>query len=109
MLTGKSELKKIITLIGQEYPDVWFLQKVMLFVGNNFYRSNPEALIHALNTLLVAKRKGLKIVDPLQYCEAVLKVENGNYNERLHVSETEKIKKKTGFTSIKELFADMPH
>jgi hypothetical protein len=50
------------------------------------FRMNPRAILHALNRCLVAIPKNEKW-EPWKYCESILKIENGNYNERDATSE----------------------
>lgn len=70
------KIQDVMTRIQKRNPDQKWLHEVMLFIQCNT-KSNPDALVHCLESLLKAPGEILK---PKAYLDAAMKIENGKYN-----------------------------
>ncbi len=70
-----------------------------LFLQNH-NRCHPEAMIHTLEAILKANGE---VKNPTAYCEAIIKIENQNYNERDHIKKAGEFKKVGAFTLMADL------
>jgi uncharacterized protein YdaU (DUF1376 family) len=73
----KSDLQKVCKqLYGEKtFPEVYAFSNTQLKA-----KMNPKAVIHALARCVISKPK-----EPWGYCQKIIAVENGNYNERDNV------------------------
>jgi hypothetical protein len=65
----------------------------MLFVEANIRTKNHEAIIHSLNALIEAHKKGNPVKNLKRYLDAVIAVESQNYNAAEHEKASEEFKK----------------
>jgi hypothetical protein len=91
----KKELQDLALKVNTIFPNF----RLNLFLQNH-NRDHPEARLHSFQSLITAHEKGIEIKDPMAYCEAVIKIENQNYNARDFYAGEEK--GKVDFSSIAE-------
>ena len=73
-----------------KFPDPRYQHQIKLFVESHIFKKNGDAIIHCLNQLINSKEP---VNNPKGYLEKILRVENGNFNERESVQEHEEHKK----------------
>ncbi len=86
-------------------------RQIALFVESHIRNGNLNAIIHCLNSLIVAKKKETKakpLLSCTAYLEDVFSKENGNFNEQKNITKAAEHKKPGAFSSIGELLAAMP-
>ena len=83
----ESSVPKLKTDIGKLCEELYqqkIFPKVHAFANQMLKKTkNPRAIIHALSRCMIHKPK-----KPWAYCLQIMKVENGNYNERNHQKNT---------------------
>jgi hypothetical protein len=82
-----------------KFPDIRYQHNIQEFVKNN-WNKNDDAIIHALNSLLINKKP---VPYPKAYLEKILAIENGNFNERESMQGHEQHKKPIPIQDIPRL------
>jgi len=71
------DLKTVAEMLYNEK----IFEKVNTFINTQLKnKKNQRAILHSLSRCYMAKPK-----EPWAYCEQIMQVENGNYNERDHI------------------------